>query len=211
MSRDKAIGDLAVAMPSDGMRGDGSAYVPHQDLDAESWIIDDVPACVQEIQPSVRLGRIYLAGQSMGGYGALRLGAKYANRVAGISAHSPVTGLVDLSPYVQEPLTEYERAGKRDTDVLYWMRRNRDTLPPLRFDCGTSDPLLTSSRALHAALKRERIAHSYEELPGGHDWLYWQENISRTLTFVSGLASVENRDGQLIRETPEASAENSEP
>ena len=31
-------------MPSDGLWGDGSGYVPHADADYERWIVDEVPA-----------------------------------------------------------------------------------------------------------------------------------------------------------------------
>jgi putative tributyrin esterase len=195
MMGDGSIGAFAIAMPSDGLWGDGSGYVVHRELDAERWIMDDVPACVRAVCPEVQGERIFLAGQSMGGFGALRLGAKYAARVAGISAHSPVTRLADLAQYVQEPLSEYTAAGKRDTDVLYWMRRNRAALPPIRFDCGTEDALLESNRALHEALLKERIPHSYEEHPGGHDWLYWQEHVRATLRLVSAIASNDGLPG----------------
>jgi len=179
------IGELAVAMPSDGLWGDGSGYVLHKDMDAESWIMSDVPACVQQLFPHVRCETMYLAGLSMGGYGALRLGAKFAGRVAGISAHSAVTNLRDLSLHVREPLGDYLAAGKRDTDVLRWMRCNRGHLPPIRFDCGTEDSLLVSNRALHEALLQSKIPHEYEEHPGGHDWAYWKHHVRSTLRFVS--------------------------
>ena len=185
---DGSMGAFAIAMPSDGMWGDGSGYLTLRGLNAESWIMDDVPACVQTVCADVQCERIFLAGLSMGGFGALRLGAKYASRVAGISAHSPVTCLQDLQKHVQQPLSQYQAPGKRDTDILYWMRRHRMQLPPIRIDCGTEDALLESNRALHRALLKARAPHSYEEYPGGHDWAYWQQHVRDTLRFVSRLA-----------------------
>lgn len=179
---------FAIAMPSDGMWGDGSGYVTHRDLDAESWIMDEVAECARAVATNVQTERIYLAGLSMGGFGALRLGAKFAARVAGISAHSPVTSLADLREYVQDPASAYRAAGKRDAEVLYWMWRNRADLPPIRFDCGTEDALLESNRALHTALEKARIPHVYEEAPGGHDWPYWKKQVRSTLRFVSEIA-----------------------
>jgi S-formylglutathione hydrolase FrmB len=176
---------FAIAMPSDGMWGDGSGYVTHRDLDAEAWIVDEVPECARAVAAHVQAERIFLAGLSMGGFGALRLGAKYAARVAGISAHSPVTSLADLREHVQDPLRAYFAEGRRDVDVLYWMRSNRAALPPIRFDCGTEDALLGSNRALHAALEKARIPHVYEESAGGHDWPYWQKQVRSTLRFFS--------------------------
>jgi putative tributyrin esterase len=182
------IGAFAIAMPSDGLWGDGSGYVIHREFDAESWIIDDVPAAVRAACPELKLDRIFLAGQSMGGFGALRLGAKHASRISGVSAHSPVTRLADLIQHVQQPLSDYQSAGKRDTDLLYWMRKHRAQLPPIRIDCGTEDALLESNRALHEALLKDRIPHSYDEHPGGHDWVYWRQHVRATLQFVSRLA-----------------------
>lgn len=183
------IAPFAIAMPSDGLWSDGSGYVAHKHFDAESWILSDVPACVRELVPQIQTDRLFLAGLSMGGFGALRIGAKHASRMAGISAHSPVTSLAVLSQFVQDPIENDLAAGKRDADILYWMRRNRSRLPPIRFDCGTEDSLLDNNRALHAALSRARIPHEYEEHPGGHDWEYWQKHVRTTLRFVSRIAS----------------------
>lgn len=182
------INPIAVAMPSDGLWSDGSGYVAHKGFDAEAWILDDVPAGVRESFPLVRTDKVFLAGLSMGGFGALRIGAKHAGRVAGIAAHSPVTGLADLRQFVHDSIERDLARGKRDADLLYWMRRNRSHLPPIRFDCGTEDSLLASNRALHAALLRARIPHDYEEHPGGHDWEYWRRQVRSTLRFVSQLA-----------------------
>jgi len=70
--------------------------------------------------------------------------------------------------------------------VIDLMRVHRATLPPVRFDCGTSDVLLPQNRALHAAMEAEHIPHTYEEFPGGHDWTYWQTHLAESLRFFSG-------------------------
>jgi putative tributyrin esterase len=191
MIREGSIEPFAIAMPSDGLWGDGSGYVVHREFNAELWIMDDVPSCVRSIAPELQGGPLFLGGQSMGGFGALRLGAKYASRVAGISAHSPVTCLADLMQHVQQPEHAFEAAGKRDTDILYWIRRHRAQLPPIRMDCGTADALLEANRVLHGRLLKERIPHTYQENPGGHDWAYWQQYVRATLQFVSRIAYAE--------------------
>jgi putative tributyrin esterase len=55
---------------------------------------------VAELLPVVDTRRFYLAGLSMGGFGAVRLGMKYAEGVAGVSAYSAVTRLEDLEAFV---------------------------------------------------------------------------------------------------------------
>lgn len=185
MIRSGEIRPFAIAMPSDGLWGAGSGYVVHRDFDAGAWIVEDVPEFVGEVLPQARTERFYLAGLSMGGYGALRLGTKHATKVKGISAHSAVTRISDLKVFVQEPMEDYLAAGEQDTEILHWVRENRAMLPPLRFDCGREDSLLAGNRALHAALLDEGIPHTYEEHDGGHTWEYWQQHVRHTLRFVS--------------------------
>lgn len=180
------IPPLVLAMPSDGLWAEGSAYLPHEDADYESWIVDDVMGCVKAEVPG--LGEdspMFIGGLSMGGYGALRLGAKHADRFDGISAHSAVTRMEDIERLVtRRPLPfSLEHAG--DWDILHWMRRNHDRLPPVRFDCGLDDTLIDGNRALHAALDELGVRHAYREFPGGHEWTYWQAHLRETLKFFA--------------------------
>lgn len=179
-----AIQPLVIAMPSDGLGGDGTGYFPQANADYERWIMDDVVDCAKEVSPLLGDGSaLYLAGLSMGGYGALRLGAKHAARVEGISAHSSATEARQLDRFLASPLPA-SLSGDETLDPLYWMRRHRDQLPPMRFDCGTEDELITDNRRLHASLTEEGIPHEYEEFSGGHTWGYWQEHLEETLRFV---------------------------
>jgi enterochelin esterase-like enzyme len=179
------IAPLAIAMPSDGLWGDGSGYLPHPGGDAERWIVDEVPAAVAEMPGFEPAGPLLLGGLSMGGFGALRLGAAYGSRFAAVSAHSPITHLEQLAMFVEEPLDAYGVAGT-DLSVFETILRHRDTLPPLRFDCGAEDPLLPHSRALHEALHAAGIPHTYEEFPGRHEWTYWEIHVARSLRFFDG-------------------------
>lgn len=182
-----AAGELppaVLAMPSDGLWGDGSGYLPHPDRNYERWIVEDVPACVQEVAPCVGPdSKWFIGGLSMGGYGALRLGAKYAHRFSGISAHSSVTCFDNMAQFVEEPLARFGPQDPEDVDPLHWILLHRDTLPPLRMDCGRDDFLLPSNRRLHEDLARHGIPHAYHEYDGGHEWSYWREHIRDTLRF----------------------------
>ena len=42
------VNPMVIAMPSDGLWGDGSGYLPHNNKDFEKWIVDDVPNAVIE-------------------------------------------------------------------------------------------------------------------------------------------------------------------
>ena len=91
---------MMIAMPSDGLWGDGSGYVPHKEANYEKWIVEDIPLCLGELFPQVSAEGFFLSGLSMGGFAAMRLGMKYAARVLGISAHSSVTQVEQLSRFI---------------------------------------------------------------------------------------------------------------
>jgi len=180
---------MVIAMPSDGLWGDGSGYVPHAHANYEKWIVDDIPRCLRELFPQLSHEKSLIAGLSMGGYGALRLGMKYASQVHGISAHSSVTAVTQLPQFIPFPAKVFQYAGDADTNLLHWAKANHDKLPPIRFDCGTEDPLIGANRQLHAALTEMRVPHVYEEFPGGHDWQYWSQHIRDTLAFCKRVLS----------------------
>ena len=181
-----AIKPMVLAMPSDGLWGDGSGYVRHDHADYDSWIIDDVPAGIAEAIPQVSAASpLFISGLSMGGYGALRLGGKHASRVRGISAHSSITHFSQLKQFVEEPLERYGQLNAEEHAALYWLLNNRASLPPLRFDCGRDDPLIEPNRALHRDLLEQGVAHTYQEFAGGHSWEYWEEHLKDTLQFFN--------------------------
>jgi S-formylglutathione hydrolase FrmB len=188
----REIDPMVIAMPGDGLERDGSGYLAwpatleRTAVDLERFLLEEVPAIARLASPALMPeAKIAIAGLSMGGYGALRLGAKYPDRFCAISAHSAIVGIDDLASFVEEPLDEYLACAPREElDALFWIRRNRARLPPFRFDCGIADPLLQSNRELHEALALEGIPHQYEEFSGGHEWPYWQQHFEKTLRFV---------------------------
>jgi putative tributyrin esterase len=181
------IKPLTIAMPSDGLWSQGSAYIARASEDAERWIVEDVPQAAKLAIPGLtKAPKVFLAGFSMGGYGALRIGSKYAGRFAGVSAHSSITNIERMKDFVDEPISEYTaQVSRQELNILYWMNRNRSILPPVRFDCGLEDKLLGDNRLLHTSLTESGIEHVYEEFPGGHTWPYWERHLEETLRFVS--------------------------
>jgi enterochelin esterase-like enzyme len=177
------IRPMVLVAPSDGLQGDGSGYLPHPDRDAEGWIVRDLLEGLRRMFACVdRQSPIFIAGLSMGGYGALRLGAKYARLFRGIAAHSAITDVAEMDEFTFEP---FSTAGvpAEDLDVIAWMERHREFLPPIRLDCGLEDHLLAGNRRFHAALDACGIPHSYSEADGAHEWSYWRRQLSATLLF----------------------------
>lgn len=183
----RAIRPIALAMPSDGLWGDGSGYLSHAHADYEAWIMSDVVDAVREVVPQTAGGKIFLSGLSMGGFGAMRLGARHAARVAAISAHSSSTHLDQLAKFIEEPLTAYGPLSDADKSVAHAILTAGKSMPPLRFDCGVDDVLFEPNRALHQTLLENNIPHAYHEFLGGHTWDYWREHLADTLKFFETL------------------------
>ena len=180
------IPPMILAMPSDGLWGDGSAYLEHNGHDFERWIVDEVPALVSQLCDYAMASPCFLAGLSMGGYGALRLGARHPERFMAFSGHSSITRFEDLGLFVEEPLDHYQIGPADAVSVIKTIRNNLRRLRPFRFDCGTADPLIDSNRALAAALERESIDFVYEEFAGGHEWPYWVRHVRDSFRFFAG-------------------------
>jgi putative tributyrin esterase len=181
------IRPMILAMPSDGLWGDGSGYLPHNERNFERWIVDDVPQAVAAVVPAEVAENFRnatcIAGLSMGGYGALRLAARYPDRFRAVCGLSSITELCQLGLFVEEPLSHYAQTDPKTESVAELMRQNRELLPPIRFDCGTDDQLITANRKLSQTLQELEIPHQYQENPGGHEWPYWEKHIVDALVF----------------------------
>lgn len=177
---------MIIAMPSDGLWGDGSAYLPHNNRNFERWIAEDVPEVLKQYIGGITTNSpFFISGLSMGGFGALRIGIKYWNTFDAVSGHSSITSLPQMKLFVEEGLENYSQPDNTDEDVFQTIIRYRENLPPIYFDCGDADQLIDYNRELHNRLKKENIKHIYKEYPGGHEWAYWEKYIKESLLFFA--------------------------
>lgn len=185
MMEEGALPPCILAMPSDGLFGDGSGYVPGAFGNAEAWIVREVPIGVEAAYDEAGPGSpLFIAGLSMGGFGALRLGAKYPELFRAMSGHSSATHLDQLRDAVEESL-ESLGVAKEDQCVFSALVANRESLPPFRFDCGSSDSLFPANEELHRKLVDEGIQHEFGEFNGAHEWAYWESHLADTLRFFA--------------------------
>ncbi len=179
------VAPMILAMPSDGLFGDGSGYVPHKQENYEKWIVEDVITVMKEQFAQIDDDSpIFIAGLSMGGFGALRLGAKYPTIFKGFSGLSSITHFNQLSEFVEDFEALKSSALEKD-GVIDWMIANQKKLSPFRFDCGNNDPLIEFNRQLHLELNIHQILHIYKEFAGEHSWEYWCEHLEETLLFFN--------------------------
>jgi putative tributyrin esterase len=176
---------MMLVMPSDGLFQDGSGYLKHKKADYEKWIVEDIPLLLKEAYAEVNANSpFFITGLSMGGYGALRLGAKNPQLFSAFSGLSSIINFSEMAQFVEDyeglksSVISHENVG----DILL---KNKQNLKPFRFDCGDEDNLYPANVALHQLLKKEKIEHEFYTYPGAHTWDYWEKNIKETLRFFA--------------------------
>jgi putative tributyrin esterase len=188
--------ELIIIMP-EGNNGwyTDSATVPTDKY--ESYILDEIIPDVQRRYRTIdaRDGRA-IAGLSMGGYGALKFGVKHPELFAFAGSMSGALGAASWTQADLHGLDFIWRSlaavfgpegspTRAANDVNKLFRElpaaSIATLPYVYLDCGTEDPLLSSSRDLAGILAGKKIPHEYRELPGTHAWTYWDAQVQEIL------------------------------
>ncbi len=135
----------------------------------------------------------YVAGLSMGGYGAMRLALTYPERFAAAGSFSGAVDITDIF-YLNHRDAEVKRVfGKRkslkgtEVDTRYLMKENAKAphKPRLYVSCGTSDFLYQQHLAFIPALQKHGWPVTAYEKPGAiHEWGFWDEQIKAFIDFM---------------------------
>lgn len=167
----------------------------------ETYIIEELIPDVQRRYRTIetREGR-GIAGLSMGGYGALKFGVKHPEMFVFAGSLSGALGAASWTETDLRGLEAIWRTllaifGQEDSPLrrandLHKLYRELTAeriaaLPYVYLDCGTEDPLLSSSRSLAAILLERKIPHEYHQLPGKHNWEYWDAQVQEVLRIAA--------------------------
>lgn len=189
---------LAVVMPSAHLSS--YANMAHGG-DFYNYIVDELPTVLRTFFPlsAVRKDN-YIAGNSMGGYGAMKIGINNPQSYSAIGCFSAgANSASSLRERVQEvdPLRRMRNAmvyGDKNLsgtieDTLYIAQKNSmlPELPRVFHSCGSGDFLLEKAHATRdffLSLKGNPYHYIYEEHEGVHEWDYWDRHIVDFLQFI---------------------------
>lgn len=163
----------------------------------ESYFLNDL---IPEVDTLFRThdarGSRGIAGNSMGGYGALKFAFRrpdlfsFAASSSG-AFHAPLLSDTVRGEGSEELLLSIKRAfGKPGSTVrrandlariVSEFDRDRYKLPAVFLDCGKEDGFLDRNREFSRTLAEHGIPHTYREYAGGHDWTYWNHRIKTIL------------------------------
>lgn len=191
--------NIAVIMPS----GENGFYVDHEAC--RSYYGEYIgKELVEETRKLFNLSHkredTFIAGLSMGGYGALRNGLKYYSNFSAIAALSSALIIDDAiisteeNPFEFGRKSYYEavfgnvdniRGSDKDLEALVKNISNESgNMPRLYLACGTEDSLLVNNHKFRDFLISENVKHTYEEGPGVHDWKFWDEYIEKAIKWL---------------------------
>ena len=134
----------------------------------------------------------FIAGNSMGGYGALKVALKECDRFCAAAALSPVT---DLKFIQQECWMDLFHMIFGDTDeipqeeqILPLLEEKKDdpNRPRIFLGVGRDDFLYDDSTAFREKMETLDYDFTYWESEGEHNWVFWDACIQYALKWMFG-------------------------
>ena len=160
------------------------------------FITEELPAVCRDFFPRMsqrRDGR-FIAGLSMGGYGALKASLTCPQTYG---AAASLSGVVDIQEFcrmshegrrkiLSEDFPDIDAVAGTDDDIFYLAERTagRGEKPRIFLRCGTEDILID----MHRRASDHFLGLGYDidssERQGAHRWDFWDKNICDALDFL---------------------------
>jgi len=140
----------------------------------------------------------FVAGLSMGGFGAMKCGLIRPDFYAACASFS---GALDMKTRVEEAkrtgqnqLPEMaailgEALNYPDNSDLFHLARvavRQPMKPRVLITCGDADFLLEDNRRFNGHMQALNYGHIYMEWPGQHNWGFWEDCLPITFDFFEG-------------------------
>lgn len=129
----------------------------------------------------------WIAGLSMGGYGALRNGFTYYETFSIIGAFSPAIISKQLLTNHNAKIMGfdyYRLFSQSDADLFTLSSEIKGTKPLLYVACGSEDFLIDANRQFQKHLHTIGYPVAYYEEPGAHTWDFWQRHIVSFINYA---------------------------
>jgi S-formylglutathione hydrolase FrmB len=164
------------------------------------FISEEVPTVARDLFPlSADRADNFVAGLSMGGYGAFKMALAHPERFAAAASLSGVVNLPEVLKERGDPESELWLEGMRnvfgadlgkvagsehDLFVLAEKVAKGSVKPKLHQCCGTEDFLYQNNLSFRDYARTLPLDLTYEEGPGEHTWAYWDKMIQNVLAWM---------------------------
>jgi len=161
-----------------------------------TFVSEELPALARSFFPlSAAREDNFVAGLSMGGYGAFKLALRCPDRFA---AAASLSGALDMAAPPDETdeaflaelghvFGDLDRFPGSDNDLMALAAKvaaSAGPKPALYASCGTEDFLHGHNTRFRDHARRLGLDLTYEEGPGDHQWAHWDRQIQRVLEWL---------------------------
>ena len=159
------------------------------------YIADELPEMISEwFRINTERENTFIVGESMGGYGAVKIGLSRPDKYTGIGA---LSGVLDYDSFARmirsnewPDMTSAELDALYDEDTPMKLAEKAVKLekkPKLIQLCGTEDFLYDNNQTFRKHLQKIGYEHTYREGPGEHAWPYWDKAVQYVFMFFRDL------------------------
>lgn len=185
---------LAVVMPNVHR-----SFYTDMDIGYRYWtfVSEELPEIARSFFPlSDAREDNFVAGLSMGGYGAFKMALRCPEKFAAAASLSGAVDIADRVAGVQDVILKKEfrnifgdesRVAGSENDLFYLAKKVADSdgpKPRLYQCCGTEDFLYGDNVRFKEFVKTLPLDLTYQEGPGTHEWGYWDQQIQKVLKWL---------------------------
>ncbi|MBE0700570.1 MAG: esterase family protein [Acholeplasmataceae bacterium] len=160
-----------------------------------TYLTEELPQMVNSTFPlSTDREDTYVAGLSMGGYGALKCALTYPERYCMASSLSGALDVDNLANRFQEERTAYFKGifgddpiKNTNNDLHHLIKeiiQEKRQMPEIFIGCGTEDFLYEDNQKFRTFLDQLNVSYTYKESKGEHNWEFWDAYIKYTLDWM---------------------------
>lgn len=158
-----------------------------------TFLSEELPGLVGEFfRVSDRREDTFVAGLSMGGYGAMRWALNQPDRFAAAASFSGAVNITGMrtSRVRQDDPRLYERIFGQEpvpdsADLFKLIKQvDHDRCPALYVGCGTEDGLVDDNRAFVGLIEEAGLDVRTSFVPGEHEWGLWDVEIQQLLDWL---------------------------
>lgn len=161
-----------------------------------TFMLEELPTFIRHTFPvSPRRADTFIAGISMGGFGALRLALEKPERFSCAASLSGAVDVIAMSKMYADDSSggfsdmfapaDLLPGCDNDLPVLAGkLLESGRPLPRLYQCCGTEDFLYQINLAVRNRFQALKLDYTYDESAGMHDWDYWDVQIRKVLDWL---------------------------
>lgn len=155
-----------------------------------TYIAKELPKIISEmLNVSSKREDNFIAGLSMGGYGALKIGMRECDRFSAAAGLSAVADISVGKEFFREDMVNIfgeslEISKENDLFQIAEDCNSNPLKPRIFMGIGTEDFLYSGNKKLREKFSSLDFDYTYMESPGTHCWAFWDEYIQHVIKWI---------------------------